>query len=360
MYVMLSVATSADGYMDDLSADRLVLSTAGDWAEVYRLRADSDAILIGANTLRADNPSLGLKSQSLIDERIERGMSGEPMRVIIAGKGDISPELKLFHKGLGRVIVFSCVEHSLPDGVEVVVADRIDIPFIITELEKRGVRRLFVEGGAQILELFLSSGMVDQLRVATNQMINVGESVAPYFSLDRWRELFSQIESRDVDGMDVLTLSRLQNSCDEAEDRQLMRRALDCSLRSPHRDSCYRVGAVLKCVDGQIFDGYTLETSPTHHAEQAAIHKALLAGASLGGATIYSSMEPCSQRSSEPESCSALIMRYGLFRSVFALYEPSHFVECHGAENMRRAGIRVDVMEEFAAEVLAINSHVLF
>ena len=62
----------------------------------------------------------------------------------------------------------------------------------------------------------------------------------------------------------------------------------------------YCVGAVVAPADGAgSFTGHTHETSPTHHAEQEAIRKALDAGAELRGAAIYSSMEPCSQRKSE-------------------------------------------------------------
>ena len=66
-------------------------------------------------------------------------------------------------------------------------------------------------------------------------------------------------------------------------------------------------------------------------AEMFSIAKALAAGAVLRGAAMYSSMEPCSTRSSEPESCSELILRHGFSRTVFALYEPSCFVCCEGA-----------------------------
>ncbi|MDE5708762.1 MAG: dihydrofolate reductase family protein, partial [Alistipes sp.] len=61
MYVTLSVATTADGYMDDSTPDRLLISTPEDLAEVYRLRSEHDAILVGAETLRRDNPALLLR-----------------------------------------------------------------------------------------------------------------------------------------------------------------------------------------------------------------------------------------------------------------------------------------------------------
>lgn len=64
MRVTLSAAVTADGYMDDDSPRRLIISTPGDWEEVYRLRAAHDAILAGAETLRRDDPSLLVRDQA--------------------------------------------------------------------------------------------------------------------------------------------------------------------------------------------------------------------------------------------------------------------------------------------------------
>ena len=64
MRVTLSAAVTADGYMDDDSPRRLIISTPGDWEEVYRLRAAHDAILAGAETLRRDPPSLLVRDQA--------------------------------------------------------------------------------------------------------------------------------------------------------------------------------------------------------------------------------------------------------------------------------------------------------
>ncbi len=348
MYITLSVATSQDCCIDDNTSTRLVLSTPEDWAEVYRLRASNDAILVGGETLRRDNPSLGIKSDGV-----------EPMRVVVSGGGVISPESKIFHRGTSRVIIFSNIERAELAGLaEVVVADKIDLPLIVTELEKRGCERLFVEGGATILALFLESGMVDELRLAVNPSIVVGDSAAPRFAYTPTASEVS-IEGANFGGMEVSTYRFDRRVELSEEDRELMVRALAVSRCSPPKGSCYRVGSIVKTLAGEIYEGYTLETSPTHHAEQAAITKALADGADLRGATIYASMEPCSVRSSEPESCSEIIVRCGISRVLFALYEPSHFVECHGAENLRRAGVEVFWMGDMAEEVRLINSHVL-
>ena len=88
-----------------------------------------------------------------------------------------------------------------------------------------------------------------------------------------------------------------------------------------------------------------------------AIAKALAAGAVLRGAAMYSSMEPCSQRKSEPESCTQLILRHGFARVVFALYEPDRFVCCRGAQTLREAGVDVRVYPELAEGVRRANAH---
>ncbi len=359
MKITLSVATSRDGAINDMSDSRLVLSSAEDWSEVYRLRSEHDAILIGAQTLREDNPTLGLKGMCDSQGRLVR----EPLRVIVSGAGAISPELRLFHKGDSPIIIFSTIERPELIGAQVIVAQKIDVPFIVTELEKRGVYSIFVEGGCSILNLFLNSGVVDELRVACNPDVVVGDSRAPHFDAMGYevvRCVSRNAVSVDLGGVIVTTYSLKGGESRSSErDMMLMRRAVELADNSPQRDSCYRVGAIVETVTGELFGGYTLEGSPTHHAEQVAIYKAQAAGADLRGATIYASLEPCSQRSSEPESCSQIIMRLGFARVVFAMYEPSHFVECHGAENLRRAGVEVVFMEEFASEVHKTNHHLL-
>ena len=95
----------------------------------------------------------------------------------------------------------------------------------------------------------------------------------------------------------------------------------------------------------------------TGKTEDEAVAKALAAGAELRGASMYSSMEPCSHRSSEPESCSAMMLRLEFARAVFARYEPDCFVCCRGALDLRLGGVDVRVYPSLGAEVLEVNAH---
>ena len=107
MKVIVSTAVSSDGYLDDRSPDRLILSTPEDWAEVHRLRAACDAILVGAETIRRDNPSLLVGDEVLRRERIDRGLPSNPVKVTLTASCRLSPEANFFTRGDQEKIVFT-------------------------------------------------------------------------------------------------------------------------------------------------------------------------------------------------------------------------------------------------------------
>ena len=356
MRVTLSFATTADGYLDDNSPERLMISTPGDWEAVMRLRAAHDAILVGAETLRRDNPALLLRDPAVRELRRARGVRPDLAKVTVTRSGGLSPAMRFFTEGDADRYIFSQTEiPELKDIAEVISTDgSITAGYIVTELEKRGVESLLVEGGARILGMFLAEGMADEVRRAVNPQLTLGpERGGARFVLTPPPGAACRCE--EVDGMEVTTCTLRPDTT--AEDLGYLAQAVaEGRLCTPSATS-YCVGAVVVLTDGRTFTGHTHETSPTHHAEQEAIRKALDAGADLRGAAIYSSMEPCSQRSSEPESCTQLILRHGFARVVFALYEPDRFVCCRGAQTLREAGVEVRVYPSLAGGVREANAH---
>lgn len=355
MRVTLSAAVTADGYMDDDSPRRLIISTPGDWEEVYRLRAAHDAILAGAETLRRDDPSLLVRDQAARARRVQAGLKPDIAKVTLTRSGGLSPRLRFFTAGDADRYVFSPGEITGLQNIATVIStsEAITAKYIVTELEKRGIERLMVEGGAEVLRMFLDEGMADTLRLAVNPRLRLGRRGGARFGAAPPQSVPHTCE--EVDGMEVTTYTLHPDRTEE--DLHYLRQAIALSRRCTPCATSYRVGAVIVTRSGDRFTGYTHETSPTHHAEQEAILKATAAGADLHGASIYSSMEPCSTRSSEPESCSELILRHGFSRTVFALYEPSCFVCCEGAVRLRKGGVEVRVYPQLAGEVRAINGH---
>src|SRR5918999_2810190 len=103
-YVLLSVATSADGYIDDTGPRRLVLSNEADLDRLDQARAECDAILIGATTLRRDNPRLVVKSAERRAGRVAGGLPPFPLKVTITGSGDLDPGLRFWHHGGDKLV----------------------------------------------------------------------------------------------------------------------------------------------------------------------------------------------------------------------------------------------------------------
>lgn len=185
-YVLLSVAMSIDGYIDDATPERLLLSNAEDFDRVDEVRAGVDAILIGANTIRRDNPRLLVNSDDRRAARVARGEAEYPLKVTITAGGDLSAEAKFFNFG-GEKVVYCATGtaakqrkelEGLADVVE--AGDPVDLGLVLDDLGARGVRRLMVEGGQSIHTAFLTAGLADEIHLAMAPFF-VGDPAAPRF-----------------------------------------------------------------------------------------------------------------------------------------------------------------------------------
>ena len=102
--MLLSCAMSLDGYIDDRSPTRLLLSGEQDLDEVDELRAGCDAIMIGAGTLRADDPVLMLRSPLRRAARVASGRAADPVRVVVSASGNLDRSARLFTAGSDRIV----------------------------------------------------------------------------------------------------------------------------------------------------------------------------------------------------------------------------------------------------------------
>ena len=87
-YTMLSCGVSLDGYLGD-QTPRLALSNDADFERVDEVRASCDAIMVGAVTVRTDNPRLLVRSQARREERKARGLASSPMKVTVTERADL-------------------------------------------------------------------------------------------------------------------------------------------------------------------------------------------------------------------------------------------------------------------------------
>lgn len=141
-------------------------------------------------------------------------------------------------------------------------------------------------------------------------------------------------------------------------DEQLLREAIAVSRSAPPSQEAFSVGSVIAAHDGTVLTtGYSRERGPHSHAEQVALEKAAELQLDLRDATLFTSLEPCSVRSSGLQDCAARILEAGIRRVVFAMHEPPVFVEGHGAEVLASAGVEVVELGTDAAQVAQINAH---
>jgi 5-amino-6-(5-phosphoribosylamino)uracil reductase len=187
-FVLLSCATSIDGCLDDTSAHRLILSGEADLDRVDAVRADSDAILVGAGTVRRDRPRLLVRSPLRRQERVARGRPPSPLKVTLTATGQLDPGNPFFAAGGGEKIVYCAGANAVTararlGAVASVVdaGDPVDLRLVLADLHGRGVRRLLVEGGAVVSTAFLGAGLVDELHLAIAPFL-VGEAAAPRFA----------------------------------------------------------------------------------------------------------------------------------------------------------------------------------
>ncbi|WP_448809714.1 RibD family protein [Agromyces bauzanensis] len=181
-YVILSAAMSIDGYLDTASPPRLALSNAADLDRVDEVRAHSDAILVGARTVRVDNPRLLVRSDERRSRREAEGLPSSPWKVTITSTGDLDPRSEFFISGHTEKLVYCPrsavrgIRDRLGELATVVgLGEEVTVADLLSELNDRGVHTLLVEGGGTVFTQFLASDLVDELQLA----------IAPFFVGDR-------------------------------------------------------------------------------------------------------------------------------------------------------------------------------
>ncbi|WP_203710821.1 RibD family protein [Asanoa siamensis] len=186
-YILLSCAMSIDGYVNDTADERLLLSNAADFDRVDHVRAGCDAILVGAETVRRDNPRLIVKSAEHRAQRVARGQHPTPRKVTVTEGAGLESDAAFFSEGDCEKLVY-CASSTVDQarrrlGEHATIVDGgqpVDLRLVAEDLYTRGVTRLMVEGGGSIHTQFLTSQLADELHLVVAPFF-VGDSKAPRF-----------------------------------------------------------------------------------------------------------------------------------------------------------------------------------
>ncbi len=173
---------SIDGYLGTGTEQRLLLSNDADFDRVDAVRASCDAILVGAATVRQDDPRLLVRCPARREARVARGLDPSPTKVTITSTAALDPRARFFTDGDAAKLVY-CPPDVVREArvrlgaVATVVGcgSRGRMRRVSEDLQTRGVRRLMVEGGGVVLTQFLADALADELQLA----------VAPLFVGDR-------------------------------------------------------------------------------------------------------------------------------------------------------------------------------
>ena len=210
MHVRVNAATSADGKLSSRRRDQVRISGPEDFARVDAIRADCDAIAVGIGTVLADDPHLTVEDPDLRAERRERGAPEHPVRVVIDTRARTPTDARVLDDESETYLL---IGEDAPDdrrtalreaGAHPVVAgtERVDLVAGLDELESRGIDRLLIEGGGELLFSAFEAGIVDELSVFVGPLLVGGRDAPTLADGEGFVEAFPELALESVERID--------------------------------------------------------------------------------------------------------------------------------------------------------------
>lgn len=209
-WVLIQACISLDGFLTKLSDATSLSLDSNEKERIEKLRAGCDAVLIGAETLRRDNPRFGFELEYYYKRRRQLGLTSEPIRVSLTASGDLPGSLHFFSDQNVPKIVYcsnTCIIEAifkLRQHCEVISVDedQVNPRFILHHLYSIGVKKVMIEGGSGIITSFLKAKMVDDMRI-TILPVFVGQPDLPrLFDIGQY--------STNGNGLSPMNLSQIE------------------------------------------------------------------------------------------------------------------------------------------------------
>ncbi|MFO8114415.1 MAG: dihydrofolate reductase family protein [Halorubrum sp.] len=230
MHVVVNAAQSVDGKLATRRREQLRISGPEDFDRVDRIRAAADAVLVGVGTVLADDPHLTLDEEDRRVQRLRNGRSGHPARVVVDSRGRTPADARILDDAATTYLLVSAATSEerraalTGAGAEVVVAgggggeiaddeetdgddeetdgSRVDLAAGFDELADRGVDRLMVEGGGEVIYSCFAAGLVDELHVYVGSMVIGGRDAPTLADGEGFTESFPRLDLVDTERLD--------------------------------------------------------------------------------------------------------------------------------------------------------------
>lgn len=186
-WVMLKWAQSIDGFLADENG-RVMFSTPLTQRLMHRERSMVDAIVVGAGTVRIDNPSLTVRHWS----------GASPLRVVLDQRLSMPLESKLLNDG-GKTLVYNEKKEGVENSVEWVKLNTSEPQSWLRDLYRRGITSVMVEGGAHVLQSMLDDRAWNELRIELSPIVLEKGIKAPKVDLSR-------ASRQEIDGNTIFSI----------------------------------------------------------------------------------------------------------------------------------------------------------
>ncbi len=199
-YTTVVLAMSADGKIADFRRSPARFGSGSDQAHLEAQIAASDAVLIGAGTLRAYGTTLTVSQTILLQNRINQGQPSQPLHIVITNSGELNPEIRFFQQHIERWLLtttmganswqrqqdkpdfrgLTTAQDCPPKFAEIMVFDtltgKVDISAALQHLASLDITRLAVLGGGELVASMLELDLIDELWLTVCPLILGGAS----------------------------------------------------------------------------------------------------------------------------------------------------------------------------------------
>jgi len=206
---------SADGKIDSVYREGKGLGSRLDRDRLDELRAEADAIVVGAATIRAEDPPMGVRDPNRRHQRLAQGRPAHPSPVVISRTADIPLTARFLGGEATQKIVavpadldpfatapYEALAASGAVRVLRVGAGEVDLAALVAALHEDGARLVVVEGGGEVVAAFLAAGLLDELRLTLVPTILGGRNAPTPVEGDGWafadRRRLTLLESERV------------------------------------------------------------------------------------------------------------------------------------------------------------------